>query len=190
MPRDLDELFSAFTVVEGIRLDADPRRVWALITDVERIVDFSPECANITWLDGASAPVVGARFSGTSRIGSFEWTRNCTITVCDEPHRFSYEVADEADEYAQSLWSFEITADDDGSILRQRFSHVPAGRSTIRLMAEADPGTAEQTIAERAEMLNAGMRRTLEAMRQALERPDQGETAWRWNTGGSVARQG
>jgi uncharacterized protein YndB with AHSA1/START domain len=165
---DLDQLFSTFQVVETIRIDAPPERVWALITDVHRIVDFSPECVKVEWLDGATGPEVGARFAGTSRVGSFEWTRNCTIVEVREPNLFTYEVADEPDESAQSMWSFEVTAEGDGTILRQRFSHVPTGRSTVRLMAEGDPAKAEETVANRAEMLSDGMRRTLEAMRDEL----------------------
>ncbi|MEX0874547.1 MAG: SRPBCC family protein [Actinomycetota bacterium] len=51
---DLDELFGGFQVVETIRIDASPERAWALITDVERIVDFSPECVKVEWLNGAT----------------------------------------------------------------------------------------------------------------------------------------
>ena len=165
---DLDQIFSSFQVVETIRIDAPPQRVWELVTDVGRMTEFSPELMNVEWLDGASRPEAGARFAGTSRIGGFEWTRNCTIVEVREPLLFTYEVYDEADELAQSIWSFEITSEGEGTILRQRFSHVPTGRSTIRLMAEADPGKSEEIVAERAEMLQEAMRRTLEAMRDAL----------------------
>jgi len=169
MAANLDELFEAFQVTEKIRIDAPPDAVWELITDVRRIVEFSPECVKIQWLNGATAPEVGARFAGTSRIGSFEWTRNCTITALREPELFAYEVADEADEAAQSRWSFELTADGNGTVVTQRFSHVPSGRSTVRLIAEGNPAEAEQTVAERAQMLSNGIRHTLEAMRAVLE---------------------
>ncbi len=165
---DLDELFSRFQVVETIRIDVPPQRVWDLVTDVDRMAEFSPELVSVEWLGGASQPEVGARFAGKSRFGGFEWTRNCTIVEVREPLLLTYEVYDEADESAQSIWSFEVTGEGDGTILRQRFSHVPTGRSTVRLMAEADPGKAEETVAERAEMLQEAMRGTLEAMRDAL----------------------
>jgi uncharacterized protein YndB with AHSA1/START domain len=169
MSANLDELFAAFQVVETIHIDSAPKDVWRLISDVERIVEFSPECVEIEWLGGATAPQVGARFAGTSRVGSFEWIRNCTITALQEPECFAYEVADEADEAAQSRWSFEVAAAGNGTNVTQRFLHVPTGRSTVRLLAEGDPAAAQQTIAERAAMLSAGMRRTLEAMRAVLE---------------------
>jgi ligand-binding SRPBCC domain-containing protein len=165
---DLDEVFAAFQLAETIRIDAPTEEVWKLITDVHRMVEFSPELVAVDWLGEPAAPEPGARFAGRSRIGGFEWTRNCTIVEARVPKLFTYEVYDEADEAAQSRWSFEVTAEGEGTILRQRFSHAPAGRSTIRLMAEAEPDRAEEIVAERAEMLQEAMRRTLESMRDAL----------------------
>ncbi len=166
--QELDELFAAFQLAETIRIDAPQAKVWNLVTDVHRMVEFSPELVNVEWLVEPAEPTLGARFAGKSRIGGFEWTRNCTIVEAREPRLFTYEVYDEADELAQSRWSFEVTEDGDSTILRQRFAHVPDGRSTIRLMAEAEPDRAEEIVAERAEMLKDAMRRTLESMRDAL----------------------
>jgi uncharacterized protein YndB with AHSA1/START domain len=165
---DLNELFADFQLAETIRIDAPQEEVWNLITDVHRMAEFSPELVEVEWLGEPAAPTLGARFAGKSRIGGFEWTRNCTIVEAREPKLFSYEVYDEADEFAQSRWSFEITDDGEATILRQRFSHVPDGRSTIRLMAEAEPDRAEEIVAERAEMLKQAMHQTLELIRDAL----------------------
>jgi uncharacterized protein YndB with AHSA1/START domain len=166
--QELDELFAGFQLAETIRIDAPQSKVWNLITDVHRMVEFSPELVDVEWLGEPAEPKLGARFAGKSRIGGFEWTRNCTIVEAREPKLFSYEVYDEADEFAQSRWSFEITEDGDTTILRQRFSHVPDGRSTIRLMAEAEPDRADEIVAERGEMLKQAMHRTLETIRDAL----------------------
>lgn len=165
----LDELFAAFRLEESVRIAGPVERVWELVTDIDRMTEFSPELVKVEWLDGATGPAVGARFAGKSRIDSFEWTRNCTITEFRPPHVFAWEVYDGADELPQSRWWFELTPDGDGTLLTQRFAHVPDGRSTVRLMAEAEPDAAEDTIDERAVMLIAGMRRTLEAIRDRSE---------------------
>jgi uncharacterized protein YndB with AHSA1/START domain len=167
--KDLDELFAAFTVVDSVRIAAPVERVWAIVSNPERMPEFSPECVKVEWLGGASAPAVGARFAGASRVDGWAWTRNCTITELDEPTVFAYEVYDEADAKAQSRWRFELAQDGDATVLTQRFAHVPDGRSTIRLLAEGEPGVAQAHIDERAEMLRAAMRRTLEAIRYELE---------------------
>lgn len=165
---DLNELFAGFQLAETIRIDAPQEKVWNLITDVHRMVEFSPELINVEWLGEQAETKLGARFAGRSRIGGYEWTRNCTIVEAREPRLFTYEVYDEADEFAQSRWSFEVTEDGDATILRQRFAHVPDGRSTIRLMAEAEPDRATEIVAERAETLKQAMNQTLETIRDAL----------------------
>ncbi len=53
--------------VTVIRAPAD--QLWSLVSDVTRAGEWSPENIGGSWLDGATAPVVGARFRGTNRRG-------------------------------------------------------------------------------------------------------------------------
>jgi polyketide cyclase/dehydrase/lipid transport protein len=48
-------------------MNAPPARVWALIADVTRTGEWSPETHKAEWLDGATGPAVGARFRGRRR---------------------------------------------------------------------------------------------------------------------------
>jgi ligand-binding SRPBCC domain-containing protein len=164
---DLDALFAAFVVTGTTTVDAPLQRVWDVVSDVERMTEFSPELMKVEWLEGASRAAPGARFAGTSSVDGFEWTRNCTITELDEPNVFAWDVFDGPDERAQSRWRFDLTTDGDRTVLTQRFAHVPDGRSTIRELAEA--GDPDEVITERAEMLRTAIERTLEAIRQASE---------------------
>ncbi len=43
-------------------LPALPQRLWAVVADVTRTPDLSPEVSACRWLDGATGPAVGARF--------------------------------------------------------------------------------------------------------------------------------
>jgi hypothetical protein len=50
---------------------ATPDTLYALIADVTRIPEFSPEILECRWLDGATGPAVGARLPpGTSSPGA------------------------------------------------------------------------------------------------------------------------
>jgi ligand-binding SRPBCC domain-containing protein len=164
---DLDALFEAFVVTDSITIDAPIARVWDVVSDVERMTEFSPELIRVEWLGGASRAAPGARFAGTSSIDGFEWTRNVTISELDAPNVFAWDVYDGPDERPQSRWRLELAADGDRTVLTQRFAHVPDGRSTIRALAEA--GDPDEVIAERTEMLREGTRRTLDAIREASE---------------------
>ena len=47
---------------------ASPARVHALIADVTRMPEFSPEVVWCRWLDGATGPAVGARFAARNKF--------------------------------------------------------------------------------------------------------------------------
>ena len=46
----------------SLHMAAPPEQVWALVSDVTRIGEFSPETFEAQWTHGATGPVVGARF--------------------------------------------------------------------------------------------------------------------------------
>ena len=68
------------------QIAAAPEQVWELIGDPTRMGEWSPECRELAWLGGVSAPGVGARFTGRNRNGWRRWTTRCTI-VRHEPGR-------------------------------------------------------------------------------------------------------
>ena len=47
-----------------VHMDAPPEKVWALVSDVTRIGEFSPETFEAEWTGDATGPAVGARFRG------------------------------------------------------------------------------------------------------------------------------
>ena len=55
-------------------IDAPPRRVWEVVSDIQLMPAMSNELQSIEWLDGATEPAVGARFVGRSKHDSLgEW---------------------------------------------------------------------------------------------------------------------
>lgn len=65
--------------VTVIRAPAD--QLWTLVSDVTRAGEWSPENVGGMWLDGATAPVVGARFKGTNHRGRTKWATTCEVIV-------------------------------------------------------------------------------------------------------------
>src|SRR5579859_640437 len=75
-----------------VHIDAPAERVWALVSDVTRIGEFSPETFEAEWLDGADGPRTGARFRGHVRrngVGPVYWT-TCTVLVADPEREFAF----------------------------------------------------------------------------------------------------
>jgi hypothetical protein len=63
-----------------VHMAASPEKVWALVSDVTRIGEFSPETFEAQWLDGATGPAVGAKFRGHVKRngkGPVYWTTRC-----------------------------------------------------------------------------------------------------------------
>jgi hypothetical protein len=71
-----------------IEIAAAPAAVWAVVTDVTRVGEWSGECRGAQWIDGATAAVIGARFRGHNRRLFARWTRTNQVFVADEPRRF------------------------------------------------------------------------------------------------------
>lgn len=95
-----------------MRIAAAPEDVWALVSDLARMGEWSPETRTVEWLDGASAPAVGARFRGSNRNGSRAWSTVCTITTYDPPREIEWRVSSYG--LRVSRWSYRVEPDGEG----------------------------------------------------------------------------
>lgn len=167
---DLDAVFGAMTLHEAVRVAAPVERVWALVADPTRIGEISPEATHAVWLDGAAGPTLGARFQGTNRVGDDVWTRRCTVVELEPGRVFGWEVGDLVDDTAATRWRFALEPEGaEVTVLRQDFTHLPAGRSRIRLAAERHPERAERYIEKRSAAIADGMRSTLARVKELCE---------------------
>jgi hypothetical protein len=171
------ELFGGWSISESVVVAAAVDQAWALIAEVTRMGEFSPECVAVRWTRG-STPSVGNTFEGTNlavvhsggQALEAEWTRPCTITRSESERVFAYTVGDRFDGTPASEWEFELSrAQDGGCRIVQTFRHRPDGLSGIRVQADADPPRAEAIVAARTGDLAAGMRETLARIKQCLE---------------------
>ena len=75
----------------SIDIAAPPDEVYALISDITRMGEWSPECRRCTWAKGATGPAVGARFRARNkgRRGP-AWFNTPTVTVADPGREFAF----------------------------------------------------------------------------------------------------
>jgi uncharacterized protein YndB with AHSA1/START domain len=71
---------------------ASPAKVWAMISDLPRMGEWSPENTGGKWVRGATGPAVGARFVGSNRNGKKAWTTTCTVSECEPARSFAFDV--------------------------------------------------------------------------------------------------
>lgn len=64
----------------SIHIDAPAERVWSLLSHLDRMGDWSPECYRVRWLDGATSPAVpGSRFRGSNKFRWIRWSMTCEV---------------------------------------------------------------------------------------------------------------
>lgn len=161
--------------VTGARVDVEttvdmaPEQFWALITDVSRIGEWSPEVVKAAWLEGdAAAPRVGDRFKGSCEYpDGFAAVLQCVVTESEPGRAFSWVVLDgDADpERPGSVWSYELQpgAVPGSTLVRHSFVHG-AGTTGLRTAIERDPANAEACLEGRLGQLRMNMISTLDAM--------------------------
>ncbi|WP_282776590.1 MULTISPECIES: SRPBCC family protein [unclassified Nocardia] len=91
---------------------ADPEAVYAAVSDITRMGEWSEECYSCEWHDGFDGPVVGATFDGHNRHGEHEWTTQGRVIVADPGREFAFECSMRDIHYA--TWGYRIEPTEDG----------------------------------------------------------------------------
>ncbi|MGY1815605.1 SRPBCC family protein [Blastococcus sp. SYSU D00820] len=66
---------------------APPDRVYALVADVTRMPELSPDLVRCSWIGGATGPAVGARFEAVNTTPAGRRWRNRPVVTVAEPGR-------------------------------------------------------------------------------------------------------
>lgn len=137
---------------------APPERVWALIADMTRMGEWSPEATGGRWVKGAAGPDVGARFRGTNRNGWQRWSTMCTVTECTPGERFTFAVT--AGPARVATWSYELEPTAHGCRVTESWTdqRAKAFVAASRRLTKVD---------DRAEHNRSTMAHTLESLERA-----------------------
>jgi uncharacterized protein YndB with AHSA1/START domain len=104
-----------------VHIDAPPAEVWALVSDVTRIGEYSPETFEAEWLDGATGPEVGVRFRGHVKRngrGPTYWSP-CVVTACEPERVFEFGVGRPGQ--AINTWRYELEPAGGGTDVTESF---------------------------------------------------------------------
>lgn len=148
-------------VAESIAVNADAERVWALVSDVTRMGEWSPETTACRWTGGATGPVVGARFRGANRAGWRRWSTLSTVTDARPGERFAFRVTFGPLQIAD--WAYDFVPDGPGTRVTESWTD----RRPAWMLPFYGPLMG---VADRGEHNRAGMLATLAAIKQAAER--------------------
>jgi len=146
------------TGTASVAVGRAPADVWAAISDITRMGQWSPECVAGRWVGGATGPAVGAKFEGdnVARLGRFtlkKWTTTSEVTACEPGVCFEF-VAE-----GYTTWRYDFAAAGDGTTVTESFSYEPKGFQ----------GFLYETVLRRSKSMTKGMQRTLERVKAALD---------------------
>jgi len=137
-----------------------PERVYAMVADLPRMGEWSPECQRVDWLDGAAGPAVGARFVGHNRGGPrqiFRWSRHGCVLAADHGREFTFVTEEGGRE--STLWRYRFEALDGATRVTESYDV-----KWLPLWARIIDGPLN-----RRRELHDHMRRTLEQLKTAAE---------------------
>lgn len=133
--------------------------VFALVADVTRMGEWSPECTGGRWVAPASGPAAGAKFEGdnVASLGPItlkRWTTTSEVTeyVPDTVFEFVAE--------GYTTWRYELEERDGATTVTESFSHKPY---------EGKEKFIYGTLVRRPQAMVKGMQQTLARMKAALE---------------------
>jgi uncharacterized protein YndB with AHSA1/START domain len=134
--------------------------VWAMVSDVTRMGEWSPETEGATWIKGATGPRPGAKFKGTNRNGKKKWDTVAEVVEVEPGRRFSFTVSAVGLRIADWAYEFEPTAS--GCRVTETWTDR-RGRIASVL------GKPVSGVEDRAAHNRAGMEQTLDRLKAAAE---------------------
>jgi Polyketide cyclase / dehydrase and lipid transport len=102
------------------RIAAPADTLYALISDLTRMGEWSPENVGGRWLGSASSPAVGARFRGSNRRGWRRWSTTCRVVAADPGRTFAFDVSVAG--ILASRWSYEFRPDGDATMVTETWT--------------------------------------------------------------------
>jgi hypothetical protein len=146
------------------RMQARPEDLYALVADVTRTPEFSPEIVECRWLGGATGPAVGARFKARNKMPNRPTFSNKPVVTVTEPGRtFAFSRTEPFGGTVE--WRYDFAADGDGTLVTESYTVTkpvsPVGWFIIGTLFGRKDRIAD---------LRVGMEQTLDRLREVVER--------------------
>ena len=135
--------------------------VWAIVADVTRMCEFSPENSHCEWIGGAKEAVVGAKFRGTNENGKKKWKTVATVVDAQPGRSFAFEV--KAGPLGVARWEYRFEPTDGGCRVTETW--IDQRGFVVRTLGGPVSG-----VADRAAHNRSGMETTLERLAAAAEK--------------------
>ncbi|MET8824605.1 SRPBCC family protein [Streptomyces sp. NPDC004610] len=168
-----------FELGAGIHVDATPQEVYAVVSDLTRSSEWSPECLGGEWISGEPA-TVGAVFRGEN-LRSEEvvawaplirgtWHTEARVVAARPGSTFRWMMLSHAQEEQESVWGFDMAADGGGSRLVHHFRMGKATAGIRKIVADLDEAERVKFIKEWTAKLESDLDVTLKRIKDVIEK--------------------
>lgn len=140
-------------------VDAPPDRVWALLADLSRMPDWSPELVRMVPLKPGGLRV-GQWYLGINRRKAVVWPTRSVVAEVEPGRRLTWDTRSSG-----ARWIWELAPEGAGTRIVHR-RPVPRG---VTAMSKAFAPLFLGGSGEHADELEAGMARTVERLKVAVE---------------------
>ena len=145
------------------QIDASPQVLYDIVADVTRTHELSPEVVACRWLDGATGPLVGARFEAVNKAGRGRaWKNRPVVVTADRGREFAFVRTEKL--AGSILWRYRFTASDVGTLVTESYEVTRPVSAVGWFVIGVLYG-----LGDRRSDLRAGMEETLGRLRAAAE---------------------
>ena len=101
-------------------IEASPESLYALISDVTRTPEYSPEIRRCTWIGGAAGPAVGARFKAINTAGRGPaWPNKPVVLTADPGKEFAFSRTEVGG--GTVVWRYTFTPEGTGTRVTESY---------------------------------------------------------------------
>ena len=151
-------------IEDSIEIDADPAKVWSLVTDIPRMSQWSPQVVRSTVKGGEVR--LGATFANLNKQGFKRWPTNGKVVRYTPPTgagkgEFAFRIKEN-----KSIWAFDLEPTASGGTRITERRETPEGLSGLSMgLTKVVLGGQAKFTAE----LRRGIRQTLERIKAEAE---------------------
>ncbi|MGH3942760.1 MAG: SRPBCC family protein [Pseudonocardiaceae bacterium] len=145
---------------EAVFVAASPQALYAMISDVTRMGEWSPICTACWWDDG-DGPRVGAWFTGRNVTPEKTWETRSQVVVADPGREFAFQLRGN-----WTRWGYTFESVHGGTRLTESWHFPPAAVAGFR---ERFGEAADARLEIHTQQMREGIPATLAAIKAAAE---------------------
>ncbi|ARI50828.1 MULTISPECIES: SRPBCC family protein [Streptomyces] len=179
MANSIIEKSPLFELRADKRVSASPEKVYAVVSDLPRQAEWSPECRGGEWISGEPS-AVGSIFRGenlrSEDVVSWAplirgtWYTEARIVAAEPGRTFQWVMLTHAQEDQESLWGFDVAADGDGTVLTHHFRMGKATAGIHKIVKDMDEQERAQFVTDWTAKLAQDLDETLDRIKVVIEK--------------------